>query len=59
MVHYGSKPNYRSDRETTRNTTLSTNSLVVKALDSQSRGYMFKTTALLQGRLSRLSFWGR
>ena len=35
------------------------NGLVVKALDSQSRGPVFKTTGLLQGRLSRSSFRGR
>ena len=32
------------------------NGLVVKALDSQSRGPVFKTTWLLQGRLSLSSF---
>ena len=34
------------------------NGLVVKALDSQSRGPMFKTTDWLQGRLSLSSFGG-
>ena len=34
-------------------------SLVVKALDSQSRGPVFKTTGWLQGRLSLSSFRGR
>ena len=33
--------------------------LVVKALDSQSRGPVFKTTGWLQGRLSLSSFRGR
>ena len=33
--------------------------LVVKVLDSQSRGPLFKTTGWLQGRLSLSSFWGR
>ena len=33
--------------------------LVVKALDSQSRGPVFKTTGWLQGRLSPSSFRGR
>ena len=33
--------------------------LVVKSLDSQSRGAMFKTTGWLQGRLSLLSFQSR
>ena len=32
------------------------NGLVVKALDSQSRGPVLKTTGLLQGRLSLSSF---
>ena len=32
------------------------NDLVVKALDSQSRGPVLKTTGLLQGRLSLSSF---
>ena len=32
--------------------------LVVKVLDSQSRGPMFKTTGWLQGRLSLSSFRG-
>ena len=32
--------------------------LVVKALDSQSRGPVFKTTGWLQGRLSLPSFRG-
>ena len=35
------------------------NGLVVKALDSQSRGPMFETTGWLQGRLSLSSFRGR
>ena len=35
------------------------NGLVVKALDSQSRGLMFKTTGWLVGQLSHSSFWGR
>ena len=35
------------------------NGLVVKALDSQSRGPMSKTTGLLQDRLSLSSFWGQ
>ena len=35
------------------------NGLVVKALDSQSRGPMFKTTGWLQGQLSLSSFRGR
>ena len=34
------------------------NGLRVKALDSQSKGPMFKTTRWLQGRLSLSSFWG-
>ena len=34
-------------------------SLVVKALDSQSRGPVFKTTGWLQGQLSLSSFRGR
>ena len=33
--------------------------LVVKALDSQSRGPVFKTTGWLQGRLSLSSLRGR
>ena len=33
--------------------------LVVKALDSQSRGPVFKTTGWFQGRLSLSSFQGR
>ena len=33
--------------------------LVVKALDSQSRGPVFKTAVWLQGRLSLSSFRGR
>ena len=33
--------------------------LVVKALDFQSRGRVFKTTGWLQGRLSLSSFQGR
>ena len=33
--------------------------LVVKSLDPQSRGPVFKTTGWLQGRLSLLSFLGR
>ena len=33
--------------------------LVVKSLDSQSRGPVFKTTGWLQGRLSLSSFQGR
>ena len=33
--------------------------VVVKALDSQSRGSLFKTTGWLQGRLSHSSFQGR
>ena len=39
--------------------TLSSNGLVVKALDSQSRGPVFKTTGWLQGRLSLSSLQGR
>ena len=35
------------------------NGLVVKALDSQSRGSVFKTTGWLQGRLNLSSFRGR
>ena len=35
------------------------NGLVVKALDSQSRGPVFKTTGWLQGRLSLSSLRGR
>ena len=35
------------------------NGLVVKALDSQSRGPMFKTTGWLQGWLSLSSVWGQ
>ena len=35
------------------------NDLVVKMLDSQSRGPVFKATGWLQGRLSRSSFRGR
>ena len=35
------------------------NNLVVKALDSQSKGPVFKTTGWLQGRLSLSSFRGR
>ena len=35
------------------------NGLVVKMLDSQSRGPVFKTTGWLQGRLSLSSFRGR
>ena len=35
------------------------NGVVVKALDSQSRGPTFKTTGCLQGQLSFLSFRGR
>ena len=35
------------------------NGLVVKLLDSQSRGPMFKTTGWLQGRLSLSFFRGR
>ena len=35
------------------------NGLVVKALDSQSMGPVFKTTGWLQGRLSLSSFRGR
>ena len=35
------------------------NGLVVKALDSQSKGPVFKTTGWFQGRLSRSSFRGR
>ena len=35
---------------------LSCNGLVVKALDSQSWGHVFKTTGWLQGRLGRSSF---
>ena len=35
------------------------NGLVVRALDSQSRGPVFKTTGWLQGRLSLSSFRGR
>ena len=35
------------------------NGLVVKALDSQSRGLVFKTTARLQVRLSLSSLRGR
>ena len=33
--------------------------LVVKVLDSQSRGPVLKTTGRLQGRLSLLSYRGR
>ena len=33
--------------------------VVVKVLDSQSRGPVSKTTGWLQGRLSLSSFWGR
>ena len=39
--------------------TLIVNGLVVKALNSRSRGPAFKTTAWLQGRLSLSSFRGR
>ena len=35
------------------------NGLVVKTLDSQSRSPLFKTTGLLQGRVSLSSFRGR
>ena len=35
------------------------NGLVVKALDSQSRGPVLKTTRWFQGRLSLSSFQGR
>ena len=35
------------------------NGLVVKTLDSQSRGPMFKSTGWLQGRLSLSSLVGR
>ena len=35
------------------------NGIVVKALDSQSRGPVIKTTGWLQGRLSLSSFRGR
>ena len=35
------------------------NGLVVKALDSQSRGPVFKSTGWLQDRLSLSSFRGR
>ena len=38
---------------------LRSNGLVIKALDSQSIGPMFKTTLWLQGRLSLSSFRGR
>ena len=41
------------------NACLWSNGLVVKALDSQSRGPVFKTTEWLQGRLSLSSFQGR
>ena len=42
-----------------KKTTGWSNGLVVKALGSQSRGPMFKTTGWLQGRLSLSSFRGR
>ena len=35
------------------------NGLVVRVLDSQSRGPVFKSTGWLQGRLSLSSFRGR
>ena len=38
------------------NVNLWSNGLVVKALDSQSRGPVFKTSEWLQGRLSLSSF---
>ena len=41
------------------NDWLDCNALVVKALDPQSRGTVFKTTGWLQGRLSLSSFQGR
>ena len=37
---------------------VNSNGLVVKVLDSQSRGPMFKTTGWLQGWLSLSSIWG-
>ena len=42
-----------------RGTYTWSNGLVVKALDSQSRSPVFKTTEWLQGRLSPSSFRGR
>ena len=51
--------NFQNSRNFPRNIQFGYCGQVVKALDSQSRGPVFKTTGWLQGRRSLSSFRGR
>ena len=55
-VHISFKPNFNRVKVLVPDFILWSDGLVVKSLDSQSRGPVFKTTGWLQGRLS-LSFF--